>query len=253
MVVPADDATPLALRARFKELMSFQFASELLLAVQQQCDSRDDRGRPLLLSREAKPIVDEARVTLASLVKQAKHDTGKCARFAGSPALRTLITGGSQIVLLRTIEKFDPKQPERSLNVESIEELLRVECQNLLEESPKHPELAAALTGLIELDKALAQTVEQATTDLLQCGCDRRTLVVAPNGQLQEDARRQLLSARPLATVVSAEVDDVVVISEEAGISPRSLALGLERVFPGIAEAARRLLTRIDIEWKSLV
>jgi hypothetical protein len=253
VVVPVDDATPLALRGRFKDLMSFQFVSEMLQAVQHQCDTRDDRGRPLLLPREAKPIVDAARATLASLVLQTKHDSGKGARFAGSPALRTLITGGSQLVLRRAIEKFDPKQPERIMNVESIEELLRTECQNLLEESLKHPELAAALTGLIELDKALSQTVEQATMELLQCGCDRRTLIVAPNGQLQEDATQQLLSARPLAAVVSAEVDDVVVVSEEAGISPRSLALGLERVFPGIAEAARRLLTRIDIEWKSLV
>jgi hypothetical protein len=42
-------------------------------------------------------------------------------------------------------------------------------------------------------------------------------------------------------------------VSEESGISPRSLAAGFERVFPGIADAARRLFTRIDIEWQQIV
>jgi hypothetical protein len=60
-------------------------------------------------------------------------------------------------------------------------------------------------------------------------------------------------SARPLAAVVAATVEDVQVVSEETGISPRSIAMGLERVYPGIAEAAGRLHTRIDVEWRKLV
>jgi len=52
---------------------------------------------------------------------------------------------------------------------------------------------------------------------------------------------------------VSADVDDDVLISEDSGISPRSLALGLEWVYPGIADAARRLHTRIDVEWTRLL
>jgi hypothetical protein len=70
---------------------------------------------------------------------------------------------------------------------------------------------------------------------------------------MQRTSIDKLRELRPLAAVVPVEVDDVTVISEEAGISPHSLALGLERVFPGIADAARRLQTRIDIEWKSLI
>jgi hypothetical protein len=253
VVVPVDDTTPLALRGRFKELMSLQFVSEVLQAVQSQLESRDDHGRPKLLPRETKPIVDAARAALTLLAKPAEERSTNGAKFAGSPVLRTLIGGGSQLFFRRAVETFDVKQPERFLNVEALDELLLIECAGLLEESMKHPELAAALTGLIEVDKALGETIDQATIELLQCGCDRRTLVIAPNGQLQEKAREQLLSARPLAAVVAADVDDVVVVSEEAGISPNSLAKGLERVFPGIAEAARRLLTRTDIDWKHVV
>jgi hypothetical protein len=40
-----------------------------------------------------------------------------------------------------------------------------------------------------------------------------------------------------------------VVFCEGSGISPSSLTRGFERVYPGIAEAARRLFTRIDIDW----
>lgn len=253
VVAPYDDATPLALRGRFKDWMSTTFASEFLLAVQNQIESKDDRGRPLLLPREAKPIVDAAREAASVLMAQPENRAASGARFAGSPILRTLVAGGSQLVLRRAIERFDPKQPERAMSIESIEDSLREEGVKLLEESFQHPELAASLGALVDVDKTVAETVAQATTELLQCGCDRRTVVVAPQGKLEERAQRQLFSARPLAAVVAADVDGMVIVSEEAGISPRSLAIGLERVFPGIAEAARRLHTRIDIDWKHVV
>ena len=253
VVVPVNDATSLALRGRFKEQMSLEFASEVLLAIQRHLDARDDRGRPFILARDAKQIADTARAVVASFAERVKHDSGGGARFVGSPVLRPLIAAGSQRVLRHAVEKFDPKQPERFLPVEAIDELLYVGCRALLEESLAQPDLAAAITALIELDQATARTIDHATTDLLQCGCDRRTLLVVPKDQSQSAAAEKLLSARPLAAVVTAEVGDVLLVSEEAGIAPRSLALGLERVFPGIADAARRLLTRIDVEWKSLV
>jgi hypothetical protein len=56
-----------------------------------------------------------------------------------------------------------------------------------------------------------------------------------------------------LAAVVEADVEDVLVVTEDAGLSPRSLAQGFERVFPGIADAARRLHTRVDVEWQGPV
>jgi hypothetical protein len=252
-VLPANEATPLVLRGRFKEQTSLEFTSEVLRQIQRQLGAKDDRGRPLILPRDAKQIADAARAVAATLVTRVKHDSGGGARFVGSPVLRSLIAAGSQRVLGHAVDRFDAKQPDRFLVVDAIDELMHAECQALLEESLAQPELAAAITSLIELDEAMVRTIEQATIDLLQCGSDRRTLMVVPPDQTQGAAAKKLLAARPLAVVVPAAVDDVLVVSEESGIAPRSFALGLERVHPGIADAARRLLTRTDVEWQSLV
>jgi hypothetical protein len=252
--LPVDDTTPLALRGRFKEQMSLVFASEVLAAIARQLEGRDDNGRPLLLPREAKPIVDAARAAVTALAAGKSSEAGgDGARFAGSPVLRPLIAAGSQRVLGQAIDAFDPKEPDRFLPVDSIDERLQMESEALLEESFAQPELAVALMELIELDEALAHAIEQATTDLLQCGCERRTILVVPKDKILGAAAETIRAARPLAAIVAADVDDVLVVSEETGISPRSFALGLERVFPGIAEAAGRLFTRTDVEWKNLV
>ena len=76
-------------------------------------------------------------------------------------------------------------------------------------------------------------------------------LLLVPKDQAQAASAEKLQGARPLAARVPADVEDVVLLSEEAGISPRSFAMLLEHVFPGIADAGRRLLSRIDINWKS--
>ena len=88
---------------------------------------------------------------------------------------------------------------------------------------------------------------------MLQCGSDRRTFVISPKENANQKVADTLRIARPLMAVVPAAVDDVLIISEESGISPRSIALGLEQVFPGIADAAGRLHTRVDIQWLSLI
>jgi hypothetical protein len=62
-----------------------------------------------------------------------------------------------------------------------------------------------------------------------------------------------IVAARPAAAVLPAQVDEETVLCEASGILPRSVAIGLERVYPGISEAAGRLLTRVDIEWQPLV
>ena len=66
-VVPVNDATTLALRGRFKEFMRLEFTSEVLRQIQRQLESRDDRGRPLILARDAKLIADTARAAVSSL------------------------------------------------------------------------------------------------------------------------------------------------------------------------------------------
>jgi hypothetical protein len=106
---------------------------------------------------------------------------------------------------------------------------------------------------MLDFDQTLTRTIEHASTNLLQCGADRRTLFFVPKTQTQGHAAEILRASRPLAAVVPAEVDDVVVVSEYAGVSPRTFALGLRRVFPGIHDAAHRLHTRIDVEWQAII
>jgi hypothetical protein len=166
--------------------------------------------------------------------------------------LRSLIAAGSQRVIARAVENFDAKLAERFLPPEAIDEILTCECQALLEESLRKPDLAKALTADIDLDAAVARTMERAAADLLQCGSDRRTLLFMPAQDAQGATVEKMRGARPLAAVIPTDIEDPLVVTEATGISPRSLAHGFERVFPGIADAARRLLTRTDIEWRSL-
>src|SRR5262249_2505901 len=157
---------------------------------------------------------------------------------ASSPAVRSLISEASRRVLSWAVEHFDARQPERFLPADGIDELIQTECQALLEESLARPDVAEVIASFLEVDKAADSLLEDASFDLLQCGSDRRTLVFVPHEGSHEDVTEKVRSARPLAALVKAGVDDVIVVSEEAGISPQSLALGLERMYPGIADAA---------------
>ena len=177
-VAPVDDTTALALRSRFKEHLCLEFASEVLRQIQRRRESRDDRGKPLMLGSDAKLIVDKASVVAASLAKCAITDTDRSCRFTESPALRSLLFAGSQRVLGHAIDTFDPRRPEQFLPTDAVDELILTECQTLLEESHARSEFTAAITSLIELDRVTESTVECATSDPLQCGGDRRDSVV---------------------------------------------------------------------------
>jgi serine/threonine protein kinase len=252
-VVPVNDATPLALRARFKEHLSLQFTSDAVEQIQQRLESRDERGRPIILAREAKMIADAAAGAAAEIVRRAPIEAGPDSRFASSSELHSLISTASQRVLRHAIVTIDFRQPERFLAADALDHLIEAQCQKLLEESFNQPELGAALRAMQNVDQMLSRTVEQASNDLLQCGSERRTLLLVPKAEANSRAVYAMRASRPLAAVVPADVDDVAVVTEYAGISPGSLAHAITRVFPGIADAAHRLLTRIDIDWKPLI
>jgi hypothetical protein len=156
-------------------------------------------------------------------------------------------------VISKAVEQFDARQPDRFLPADALDDLIQAECRTLLEESLGQPDVAAELTACIELGKETAAKLECDTTDVLPCGCDRRTLLFLPTDKSHKAAIEFLRALQPLASVVPAPIDDVLVVSEEAGISPQSLARGLGRVFPGIGDAASRLLTRNDVEWQTLL
>jgi hypothetical protein len=73
-----------------------------------------------------------------------------------------------------------------------------------------------------------------------------------PHDQVPNPIVESLKTSRPLAFVLQGAINDTIVVAELSGISPSSLARGLERVFPGIADAADRLHVRIDCEWSRL-
>ncbi|MEO7404787.1 MAG: tubulin-like doman-containing protein, partial [Burkholderiales bacterium] len=251
-VVSVNEAAPLALRARFNEHMSLEFASEVLRQVQHQLESRDDCGRPPILPRDAKVIADAARNVVDSLARSVEPESRVANQRADSPVLHKLATAASRRVVSHAVAMFDLKQPERFLPAEAIDELIQAECQALVEESLAQSATAASIRALTDLGQATSATLESASADFLACGSDRRTLIFTPRDDVRSPPVEGLRKERPLAAVVPAAVDDVLVVSEEAGVSPRSLALRLERVFPGIVDAARRLHTRTDIDWQKL-
>lgn len=251
-VVPVNEAAPLALRGRFKDHKSLEFASEVLRQVQRQLESRDERGRPLLIARDAKLIADTASCSAAAFKASAEGKMEHSPPFADTAMIQSLIATASRLVISRAVDSFDPTQPERFLPADSIDDILQGECRTLLEESLTRPDSAASIEALIDMESAAAAMLDGATTDLLQCGYDRRTLLFAPQDDEPGSVVAKLQTSRPLATVIPATAGGVIVVSEESGLSPRSLAYQLERVLPGIAEAARRLHTRIDVEWEEL-
>jgi hypothetical protein len=243
-----ENLKPLALRSRFDEFMSLEFTSEVLRQIQTRLESRDTQGRSLISARETMLIADAARAVIGSLADSGTHDVF-APRFSKSEKLRPMIFEVSRQVLRRAIEQFDAKQPHYFVT----DTMLQAECQSVLEATLLNPEASAALTAILDLDNAVSGTLDCATSDLLQCGSDRRVLVLVPESQMQSAAVDKLRSLRPVAAVVASDVKDVLVLTLDSGVSPRSLAIGLERIFPGITDAARRLLTRIDIEWNSLL
>jgi hypothetical protein len=250
-VKPVNEATSLALRGRLKEHMSLEFASEVVRQIRGQLQSRDDCGRPLIQAREAKLIADAARTAFSALAVQMQQRL-QTSRFAELPTLLPLVAVASQRVLSYQIQKFDYRQPERFLSAESADDFIQAECRTLLEESLADPQFAGAISALIEVETTTDSLLEEASVDPLQYGSERRTLLFAPPHDAQISIVQQLQSARPLAVVIPAPIDDLVVIQEDAGISPQSLAVCFERLFPDVADAARRLHTRTDVNWQEL-
>ncbi|HEY3392838.1 MAG TPA: tubulin-like doman-containing protein [Lacipirellulaceae bacterium] len=252
-VLPANDATPLALRGRFKENLSLQFTSDAVEQIQRRLESRDERGRPLIIARDAKMIADAAAAAVAEIVRRAPNEAGADSRFSGSSVLQSLISNASQRVLKHAIETIDLKQPQRFLAADVLDQLIEAQCQTLLEASLDQSDVGGALKAMVNVDQMISRTIEQGSNELLHCSCERRTLLLVPKAEANGRAAEAVRGSRPLAAVVPADVDDVAVVTEYAGIAPRSLALAITRVYPGIADAAHRLLTRIDIDWKPLV
>jgi hypothetical protein len=252
-VAPAVDTSPIALRGRFEAYKSLAFASEIIRQIQSLPETRDHRGRPRFLPRDIIAIVDAARAFIGTFVRNHKEPASANDRFAHSPLLCSLVTTASQRVLGREIQGFDPEHPERCFGLSGIDERMRAECLSLLQQGLADPEISTSIASLMDAHLATKATLNSTISNLLGCGCDRRALIFIPRGEKRSAAAEELRTHRPLASIVPADVDDVIVVSEESAISPRSVGQGLERMYPGIADAAHRLHTRTDIPWEKLV
>jgi hypothetical protein len=121
-----------------------------------------------------------------------------------------------------------------------------IECADGLQESSH--EAAVLETS----EDEVRQLLERAIVDVRDCGYDRRTMLILPQAQREAAVAAVVKGERPTAAVIQADVEESVLIVEASGISCRAIARELERVYPGIADAAGRLMTRVDIEWQRL-
>ncbi len=138
--------------------------------------------------------------------------------------------------------------PGSAVESSQINQIVLTECTRIVEEC-----YGAATSGELDLTAVWQADVQEALrnsdVDLLQCGYERRTMIIVPSNGESSETIDGLKRGRPTAAVIPVEVDESFVLCEGAGINASSLARRFERVYPGIAEAARRLFTRIDINW----
>jgi serine/threonine protein kinase len=248
-----EDTSPNFLRSRFGVCKALAFTSEIIRQIQSLRDASDHRGRPRITPRDIFTIVDKAKTFVDSLVSDVRQSANSADQFAISTRLRLLVSAASERILAREIQGFNPARAERCLVLAGADERIRAECLSLLQEQLADPEVSADLLSLLNANKATTATLESTTTSLLGCGSDRRTLIFVPRGDEQTAITVELSKVRKLAAVIPSDVDAVIVVSEESAVSARSIALGLDRMYPGIADAAQRLHTRTDIHWENLI
>ena len=159
------------------------------------------------------------------------------------------LASNGNCVLTKLIDEIDQLSADLPYDAARTEQVIVTECVAAVQECLNRQAPDAALDSNSAMRTNTQHVLDSADVDLLQCGYDRRTLIVVPSKDKRNDAIDALTNARPTAAIVPVDVDESVVFCEGSGVSPSSLARGFERVYPGIAEAARRLFTRIDIDW----
>ena len=125
--------------------------------------------------------------------------------------------------------------------LQMIDELLQTECRKAI----------GSDTAGKNLDGLATEALQRATAGVLTCGVDRRTLAVLPNAPCFEKVAASLVATRPETKILRGEFPAGWVAVEGSGISAQSLALRMAHIHPDIADAADRLHTRTDIEWKN--
>jgi serine/threonine protein kinase len=242
------------MRSWFGAQSSSRFALESISHLAQQSSRSVESGGTPYSPKRTHDVLGVLAHALASFAEKS-NPSSDAAQSSSDGNLATLAALTEEVscrVLAKVADEMETLRKDGARGDHVIEQILAAECAAALEHLSRKPEQAAAVMFRMGPDD-VTHVLERASADLLKCGCDRRTMVVVPKSQAESIATPIVAAARPTSAVISAEVGEEIIICEESGIRPRSVAAGLERVYPGIAEAASRLLTRIDIEWQPLV
>ena len=236
-------------RRHFGQHASTQFAYGAVSRVCRQSNFRGSGGNTLSSTQPAR-FIDLASRAIIHIGKRAA-DSSKLGETLSDEeeSIVNKLAARSQFVLTKIIDEIEQISADSAFDAAKIDCTIATEAAVAVEEFLKtcSPEVALEANSTVQLSGQ--EVLGKAAIDVLQCGYDRRTLIFVPARIQANDEMAALLKTRPTATVVAAEVDEAVVFCEGCGISPLSLTRGFERVYPGIAEAARRLFTRIDIDW----
>lgn len=239
-------------RHKFAEHAATRFAYEVVSRICRESALSGAYRTTLLSSTDPAAYValaSQAAAVLGKHVALASELEGPSADE--SEVLTERLDAASHRVLTKLIDAIEQSSDDSPFPPSDAHHIVRTECAAIVEERLNR----RASSRLADLSPAIQADAEEAlaraSADLLQCGCDRRTLIVVPPNKTKGEAVAALCQARPTAAILPADVEQCLVYCEGSGISPSSFARGFERVYPGIAEAASRHFTRTDIDWSA--
>ena len=243
-------------RHKFGERASTRFAYEVVSRIARQSALRGAYRSTLLSSQDPNKFVSAASEALTSICERIAAASKDVDPLAGEDAaIVDKLLLNSHRILANCIDEIEQLPADKPLDVAKVERIVQGECLAGVEQCILRQSTGGGENSTASPQSEAQEALDRAYIDLLQCGYDRCTLIVVPSSAKanakSSEAIDALTKARPTAAVIAAEVDEPVVFCEGAGISPSSFARGLQRVYPGIADAASRRFTRTDIDWSA--
>ncbi len=238
------------LRRQFGENASICFADEVAEQIQQVRNSSVERGHSQLTTRDIYSIIEAAQRLIGSVQKNLQGYVEEGAT-GGVVWPAEIINELSQQFVREEVHGFDPSHIERSFSIDQLKTKLETIGLQVLEEKIEDQDSSLG-RELIGKDQALQAVLTASRANLLGCGADYRTIVFSSDNEQLAEVKATVHANNERATVTPFDESDTIVVSEATGIQPRAVAAALARMFPGIADAGRRLHTRTDIDWAKL-
>lgn len=151
-------------------------------------------------------------------------------------------------LICRMISDLDALRGDTSSINDLVARLLTDECRAQVDALVTN---SAGTPGSFQLSREdCSSALEQASPGLLQCSGDRRTAFLQSEDESDSEVISTLRTLRPTGVDIQVNVKETMVLCETSGIAPLSMAHCMQHVYPDIADAARRLYSRTDIEWQ---